>query len=84
MTLRRHPLSLWLFLGGIVLLGTLVGHLWDGVGVAAFILFLASIDAKPSWNWFFDAPSKRGGGRFLTWRRVSQVSPKEQRQYPPD
>jgi hypothetical protein len=84
MTLRRLPLSLWLVLGGIVLVGVFVHHAWDGIGIAAFILFLTSIEAKPAWRWFFDAPSKRGGGRFLSWRRVLPMSPQEQRRLPPD
>jgi hypothetical protein len=84
MTLRRPPLSLWLFLGGVVLLGVLVHRLWDGIGVAAFLLFLSAIEAKPAWKWFFDPPGNRGNGRFLSWRRVLPVSPREQRQLPPD
>jgi hypothetical protein len=84
MTLRRPPLSLCLVLGGIVLVAAFVHHLWDGIGIAGFVLFLASIEAKPAWKWFFDAPSKRGGGRFLSWRRVLPVSPQEQRRLPPD
>jgi hypothetical protein len=83
-TLRKLPPSLWLFLVAIVLVGALAHHLWDGIGIAGFILFLVSIEAKPAWKWFFDAPGNRGNGRFLSWRRVIPVSPKEQRQYPPD
>jgi hypothetical protein len=82
MTLRRPPLSLCLVLGLIVLVGVFVDHAWDGVGIAAFVFALTSIEAKPAWKWFFDEPSKRGGGRFLTWRRVIPVSPQEQRRLP--
>jgi hypothetical protein len=83
-TLRRPPLSLWLFLGLVVLGGMLVHHLWDGIGLAAFLLFLTSIEAKPAWKWFFDPPGDKGNGRFLSWRRVLPVSPREQRRLPPD
>jgi hypothetical protein len=83
-TLHRPPVSLLLFLGFVVLLGLLVHHAWDGIGVAAFLLFLSSIEAKPAWKWFFDPPGNRGNGRFLMWRRVLPVSPREQRQLPPD
>jgi hypothetical protein len=84
MTVRRPPLSLCLFLGLVVVLGALVHHLWDGLGVAAFLLFLVSIEAKPAWKWFFDPPGDKGNGRFLIWRRVLPVSPREQRRLPPD
>jgi hypothetical protein len=84
MTVRPPPLSLWLFLGGIVLVGVFIHHVWDGIGIAAFILFLTSIEAKPAWKWFFDPPGKRGGGAFLSWRRVLPLTPREQRQLPPD
>jgi hypothetical protein len=84
MTLRKHPLSLWLFLVAIVVAGIVAHHLWDGIGIAAFILFLVSIEAKPAWKWFFDPPTNKGNGRFLSWRRVLPLSPREQRQYPRD
>jgi hypothetical protein len=83
MTMRQPPLSLCLFLGCILALGVLVHHLWDAVGVAAFLLVLSTIEAKPAWKWFFDPPGDKGNGRFLSWRRVLPVSPKEQRQFPP-
>ena len=86
MTLRRVPLSLWLFLGFVVAVGAVLGHAWDGLGLAAFFLFVSSIEAKPAWKFFFDPPgsqdSGRASGRFFTWRRVVPVSPQEQRRLP--
>lgn len=87
MILRRQPWSLWAFLGFVIAVGAIVGHLWDGLGLAGFLLFISSIDAKPAWKWFYDAPgnqdSGRDGARFLSWRRVLPQSPREQRRMPP-
>jgi hypothetical protein len=87
MTLRRPARSLLFFLGFVVALATVLGHLWDGLGVAAFFLFVSSIEAKPAWKWFYDAPgnqdSGRDGARFFSWRRVLPQSPQEQRRMPP-
>ena len=86
MMLRRPARSLWLFLGLVVAVATVLGHIWDGAGLAAFVLFISSIDAKPAFKAQFDAPgnqdSGRGAGRFLTWRRVHPQSPHEQRRMP--
>jgi len=87
MTLRRPARSLLFFLAFVVALGAVSGHAWDGLGAAAFFLFVSSIEAKPAWKWFFDAPgnqdSGRDGARFASWRRVSPQSPQEQRRMPP-
>jgi hypothetical protein len=86
MMLRRPARSLWIFLGLLVAVATLLGHIWDGVAFGAFFLFISSIDAKPAFKAHFDAPgdqdSGRGAGRFLTWRRVLPQSPHEQRRMP--
>ncbi|MDQ2967753.1 MAG: hypothetical protein M3R37_05465 [Actinomycetota bacterium] len=86
MMLRRPARSLWLFLGLVVAVGALFGHAWDGAALAAFFLFISSIDAKPAFKAQFDAPgsqdSGRGAGRFLSWRRVLPQSPHEQRRMP--
>lgn len=87
MTLRRPARSLLLFLALVVALCAVFGQVWDGLGVAAFLLFVSSIEAKPAWKWFYDAPgnqdSGRDGARFVSWRRVSPQSPQEQRRMPP-
>ena len=63
MILRRQPWSLWTFLGFVVAVGAIVGHLWDGLGLAGFLLFISSIDGKPAWKWFYDAPGNQDSGR---------------------
>jgi hypothetical protein len=87
MMLRRLPRSLVVFLGVVVATGALLGHAWDGLGLAGFLLFITSIDGKPAWKWFFDPPgnqdSGRDGARFMSWRRVLPQSPREQRRMPP-
>lgn len=86
MMLRRPARSLWLFLGLIVVMAGLLGHGWDGTAVAAFFLFISSIDSKPAFKAQFDPPgsqdSGHGAGRFLSWRRVLPQSPHEQRHMP--
>jgi hypothetical protein len=87
MTLRRPARSLWLFLAAVVAVATVVGHLWDGLGLAGFLLFVSSIEGKPAWKFFFDPPggpdSGRDGARHFSWRRVLPQSPQEQRRMPP-
>lgn len=65
----------------IVGLAALLGHAWLGVGVAFFVFVLTCMDAKPAWRWFFDPPghvdSGRSGGRFYSWRRFGEGSPRE-------
>ncbi len=84
--LRRPARSLWLFLGLVVAVGALFGHVLEGAAFAVFFLLISSIDAKPAFKAQFDAPgdqdSGRGAGRFLTWRRVSPQSLHEQRRMP--
>ena len=86
MMLRKPARSLWVFLGLVVAVGALFGHVLEGAAFAVFFLFISSIDAKPAFKAQFDAPgsqdSGRGAGRFLTWRRVHPQSPNEQRRMP--
>jgi hypothetical protein len=85
--IRRHPISLWLFLAFLVALGVAVGHAIDAAGFALFFLFISSIDGKPAWRFWFDPPgdvdSGRASGRFNSWQRVGATSPKELVQLPP-
>lgn len=86
MMLRAPARSLWVFLGLVVAVGTLFGHVLEGAAVAAFLLYVSSIDSKPAFKAQFDAPgsqdSGRGAGRFCTWRRVVPQSPRDQRRMP--
>ena len=79
--LQRPPRSLCLFLGFVVAVGALLGHPIDGAGVAAFVLFVSSIEAKPAWKFWYDPPgdvdSGRSTARFNSWQRVGATSPKE-------
>jgi hypothetical protein len=85
---RKPPASFVCFLLFVVAVGALAGHLVDAVGVAAFCFFVASIDGKPSWRFWFDAPAKRESGRascaINSCQRVGATSPKEIRQLPDD
>jgi hypothetical protein len=77
---RRPPRSLLVFLGLVVGLGALLGHAMNGAGLALFLLFIASIDAKPSWRFHFDKPGDVDSGRSTmlnSWQRVGATSPKE-------
>jgi hypothetical protein len=78
MTLRTPSKSLLIFLALVIAVGALVHHLVDGIGLAAFFLFISSIEGKPAWKWFFDAPgnqdSGRDGARHASWRRLGAQS----------
>jgi hypothetical protein len=83
---RTPPVSFACFLLTVVGLGVASGYAIDALGVAAFCFFVASIDAKPSWKFWYDPPAKRETGRascaMSTWQRVGATSPKEIRQLP--
>ena len=66
-------LPLLAFLAAIVALGFVLGHGYTALGVAGFLFFLASIDAKPSWKRIWDPDPKDEGGilRFLSFKRVT-------------
>lgn len=59
---QKPPLSFVCFLLFLAALGAATGHLVDAVGVAAFFFFVASIDPKPAWKYWF-APHKGTNGR---------------------
>jgi hypothetical protein len=83
---RKPPVSFVCFLLILVGIGAAAGYALDGLGVAAFCFFVASIEAKPSFKFWYDAPAKRETGRascaISTWQRVGATSPKEIRQLP--
>jgi hypothetical protein len=85
---RKPPVSFLCFLLVVVGLGAATGYFVDAVGVAAFCFFVASIDAKPSWKFWFDPPAKRESGRascaIRFHQRLGAMSPKEIRQLPDD
>jgi hypothetical protein len=85
---RKPPASLVCFLLVVVGLGAATGYLVDAVGVAAFLFFVVSIEAKPAWKFWYDPPAKRESGRascaINTYQRVGATSPKEIRQLPDD
>ena len=86
MMLRRPVRSLWLFLGLVVALGAVFGHVLEGAAFAGFFLFIASIDHKPAFKAIFDPPgnqdSGRSAGRFLFGRYGGPMSPREQLRMP--
>jgi hypothetical protein len=84
--LARPAGSLLVFLAVLVGIGAAFGHAIDMAGVAVFLLFVASISAKPAWKFWYDPPAKRETGRAScavnSWQRVGATSPKEIRQLP--
>jgi hypothetical protein len=72
----------------LVVIGAVTHHFIDAIGVAAFCFFIASIEAKPAWKFWFDPPAKRESGRAScaldSYQRVGATSPKEIRQLPDD
>ena len=86
MMLRWPERSFWVVLALIVSVAAVFGHILEGAAIAAFLLYVSSIDSKPAFKAQFDAPgnqdSGRGAGRFCTWRRVMPQSPREQRRMP--
>jgi hypothetical protein len=65
--LRRPPISFVCFLLALVAVGAATHYLIDALGLAAFFFFVASIDAKPAWKFWFD-PHKDTNGRSTTAR----------------
>ena len=86
MMLRRPARSLWLFLGLVVAVGAVFGHILEGAAFAVWFLFISSIDSKPAFKANYDAPgnqdSGRSAGRFWFGRFHGPMSPKEQLRMP--
>jgi hypothetical protein len=86
MMLRRPARSLCVFLGLVVAVGALLGHVLEGAAFAVFFLFIASIDHKPAFKAIFDPPgnqdSGREAGRFWFGRYNGPMSPREQLRMP--
>jgi len=85
---RKPLVSFVCFLLIVVALGAAAGYLVDAVGLAAFFFFVASIDPKPAWKFWWDPPAKRESGRascaINSSQRVGAMSPKEIRRLPDD
>ncbi len=82
---RRPPPSFVVFLLLVVGIGAAVGHAVNAAGLAAFFFFVASIEAKPSWSFWFGKPGNQYSGRgwaFNSHQRVGATSPKEIRDLP--
>lgn len=82
---RKPPRSLVVFLLAVVAIGAAFGHLVNALGFAAFFFFVAGIDPKPAWKFWFGKPGNQYDGRgwkFNSWQRVGMTSPKEMRQAP--
>jgi hypothetical protein len=83
--LRRPPRSLVVFLLVVVGIGAAVGHVVNAAGLAVFFFFIASIEPKPAWKFWFGKPGNQYDGRgwrFNSWQRVGATSPKEIRELP--
>ena len=82
---RKPPRSLLVFLFAVVAIGAAFGHLVNAAGFAAFFFFVAGIDPKPAWKFWFGKPGNQYDGkgwRFNSWQRVGMTTPKEMRQSP--
>ena len=83
--LRKPPPSLICFLLFVVATGAAIGQAANAAGLAAFFFFVASIDPKPAWKFWY---GKQGnmydgrGWRFSSWQRVDVTSPKDLRKLP--
>jgi hypothetical protein len=83
--LRRPPRSFVVFLVLVVGVGAAVGHAVNALGLAAFLFFVAGIDPKPAWTFWYGKPGTQYDGRgwrFNSWQRVGMTSPKDMRQSP--
>jgi hypothetical protein len=82
---RRPPRSLVVFLLIVLGIGAAVGHLVNAAGLALFCFFVASIDPKPAWKFWYGKPGNQYNGRgwaFNSYQRVGATSPKEIRELP--
>jgi hypothetical protein len=82
---RKPPRSFVLFLLIVVGIGVFTRHEVDAAGIAAFCFFVAAIDPKPAWNFWYGKPGNQYNGRgwaFNSYQRVGATSPKEIRELP--
>jgi hypothetical protein len=82
---RKPPLTFMCFLLTVIAIGSAIGHTVNALGLAAFFFFVASIDGKPAWQFWFGKPGNQYKGRgwaFNSWQRVGATSPKEIRELP--
>ena len=82
---RKPPLSLLCFLLSVVALGSAFGYTVDAIGLAAFFFFVAAIDPKPAWKFWYGKPGTQYDGKgwaFNSYQRVGATSPKEIRALP--
>jgi hypothetical protein len=83
--LRKPPRSLVVFLLVVVGIGTAVGHVVNALGLAVFFFFIAAIEPKPAWKFWFGKPGNQYDGKgwaLNSWQRVGATSPKEIRDLP--
>lgn len=60
--MRKPPISFVCFLLALVAIGAATRYFIDALGLAAFFFFVASIDGKPAWKFWFD-PQRDENGR---------------------
>lgn len=70
---RKPQVSFVCFLLALVVIGAATGYFIDALGVAVFFFFVASIDGKPAWRFWFD-PKKDVNGRADTARGVRMAA----------
>ena len=83
--IRKPPRSFVAFLLGIVGIGVITHHEVDFAGLAVFCFFVAAIDPKPAWKFWYGKPGNQYNGRgwaLNSWQRVGATSPKEIRELP--
>jgi hypothetical protein len=82
--LRLPHWSLLAVLGVAIGIGALFGQLLNAAGIAAFCLFISSIDPKPAWRFFWDPPRPEiGRWGWGSWgRRLIPLSPRDQPRLP--
>jgi len=74
-----------LFLVVVIAVGAAVGHVMNALGLAVFCFFIASIDPKPAWKFWYGKPGSQYDGKgwaFNSYQRVGATSPKEIRELP--
>jgi hypothetical protein len=82
---RKPPLSLVCFLALIVGGGAALGYPIDAAGVALFCFFVAAIDPKPAWKFWYGKPGNQYDGKgwaFNSHQRAGATSPREIRALP--